>query len=463
MARLLGARILFSGHGLMKRILTIAASDSGGGAGIQADIKTITVLGGYGLSAVTALTAQNTLSVSGVHAAPPEFVQAQLDAVLADIGADAAKTGMLYNAAIINAVALAIDKYAIPNLVVDPVMRSKGGSSLLEDAAVAAFKTLLVPRSFLITPNLDEAAVLCGFPVDTLDSMKAACRAIHALGAKNVLVKGGHLAGDCIDLLFDGADFYEYAGPRFATKNTHGTGCTFSAAIATGLGQGMPLREAVGRAKEYVSTAIRFSLSLGSGHGPTNHLAWTDRNAQFYAIGLELEAAVAALRKAHIGRLMPEIQSNLGCGLLAAAAPGDVMAYPGRIIRFDDTIMTVAAPRPGGSRHIAKIILTAMKFNPACRSAMALCYEPGLIDCIRSLGFTVGEFDRREEPANVKEIEGSSLEWGTKRAIEAAGGVIPDIIFDRGDVGKEPVTRVLGTSPLDVAGKIIKIAQEYKP
>ncbi|MBN2107256.1 MAG: bifunctional hydroxymethylpyrimidine kinase/phosphomethylpyrimidine kinase, partial [Deltaproteobacteria bacterium] len=333
----------------MKRILTIAASDSGGGAGIQADIKTITVLGGYGLCAVTALTAQNTLNVSGVHAVPAAFVQAQLDSVLADIGADAAKTGMLYNAEIIKAVALAIDKYCIPSLVVDPVMRSKGGSHLLEDAAVAAFKELLLPRALLITPNLDEAAVLCGSPVDTLDSMKDACRAIHALGAKNVLVKGGHLEGDCIDLLFDGADFYDFARPRFATKNTHGTGCTFSAAIATGLGQGMPLREAVSRAKEFVSTAIRFSLPLGSGHGPTNHAAWTDRNAQFYTCGLELEAAVTALKQARIGRLMPEIQSNLGFALAAAEAPDDVMAYPGRIIRFEDAIMTVAAPRPGAS------------------------------------------------------------------------------------------------------------------
>jgi hydroxymethylpyrimidine/phosphomethylpyrimidine kinase len=401
------------------------------------------------------------VSVTAIHAVPPEFVMAQLDAVLSDIGVDAAKTGMLYNAEIIKAVALSIDKYSIPNLVVDPVMRSKGGSHLLEDTAVVAFKALLLPRALLITPNLDEAAVLCGSTVDTIDSMKAACRAIHALGAKNVLVKGGHLEGDCIDLLFDGADFYDYAGPRFSTKNTHGTGCTFSAAIATGLGQGMPLREAVARAKEYVSMAIRFSLPLGSGHGPTNHLAWTDRNAQLYTIGLELEAALTALKQARIGRLMPEIQSNLGCGLLAAATPDDVMAYPGRIIRFEDTIMTVAAPRPGASRHIAKIILTAMRFNPQYRSAMALCYEPALIDCIKALGFSVGEFSRRDEPANVKEIEGSSLEWGTRRAIETAGGAVPDIIFDRGDMGKEPVTRVLGTSPADVAAKIIKIAQEY--
>jgi hydroxymethylpyrimidine kinase / phosphomethylpyrimidine kinase / thiamine-phosphate diphosphorylase len=446
----------------MKRILTIAASDSGGGAGIQADIKTITVLGGYGLSCLTALTAQNTLSVTAIHAVPPEFLQAQLDAVLTDIGADAAKTGMLHNRETIAVVARAAGQYKIPNLVVDPVMRSKGGSCLLEDAAIEALKRELLPRAALVTPNLDEAALLCGFPVDGLEAMKAAAKSIHALGTKNVLIKGGHLAGDCIDLLFDGKEFTTFAGPRFETKNTHGTGCTLSAAIATGLGQGLLMPDAVRRAKDYVTTAIRFALPFGSGHGPTNHLAWTDRNAQFYTCGLELAAAVAALREARIGRLMPEIQSNLGYGLLAAAAPDDVMAYPGRIIRLNDSIMTVAAPRPGASRHIAKIILTAMKFNPAFRSAMALCYEPELIDCMRALGFTVGEFDRREEPANVKEIEGSSLEWGTKNAIEAAGGTVPDIIFDRGDVGKEPVTRVLGTSPADVAEKIIKIAQEYK-
>jgi hydroxymethylpyrimidine kinase / phosphomethylpyrimidine kinase / thiamine-phosphate diphosphorylase len=446
----------------MKRILTIAASDSSGGAGIQADIKTITVLGSYAMSALTALTAQNTTGVSGVHPVPPAFVEAQLDAVLADIGADAAKTGMLYNAGIIKAVALCIKKYSLTNLVVDPVMRAKGGSPLLEDTAVEVFKQHLLPLAMLITPNLDEAEVLCGFKVDTLDSMKAASQAIHKLGAKNILVKGGHLAGDCIDLLFDGSTFFEFAGPRFNTKNTHGTGCTLSAAIATGLGQGMPLREAVARAKEYVSTAIRFSLPLGSGHGPTNHYAWTDRNAQLYTCSAALDSALNLLQDARIGRLMPEIQSNLGFALAAAATPDDIVAFPGRIIRLGGSITTVSPPRPGASRHIAKIILTAMSYNPSYRSAMALCYEPKLIACIRSLGFTVGEFDRRDEPINVKEIEGSSLEWGTKNAIEAAGSTVPDIIFDRGDVGKEPVTRVLGTSPADVARKIIKIAQEFK-
>jgi len=447
----------------MKRILTIAASDSSGGAGIQADIKTITVLGGYAMSAITALTAQNTVTVSGVLAVPPGFLVAQLEAVLSDIGVDAAKTGMLYNAAIIKAVAITLDKYPIPNLVVDPVMRSKGGSPLLEEAAVETFKQLLLPRAMLITPNLDEAAVLCGFKVDTIETMREGCKAIHALGAKNVLVKGGHLPGDCIDLLFDGKYFQEFAGPRYDTKNTHGTGCTFSAAIATGLGQAMPLREAVERAKKYVSMAIRFSLPFGSGHGPTNHYAWTERGAQIYACIEALDSALALLTRARIGRLMPEIQSNLGFALASAATPDDVVAFPGRIIRLDDGITTVSPPRPGASHHIAKIILTAMRYNPACRSAMALCYTPKLIDCIRSLGFTVGEFDRREEPANVKELEGSSLEWGTKRAIEAAGGAVPDVIFDKGDVGKEPVTRVLGTNPTDVADKIIKIAQEYKP
>lgn len=445
----------------MKRILTIAASDSGGGAGIQADIKTITVLGGYALSAITALTAQNTLSVTAIHAVPPEFLQAQLDAVLTDIGADAAKTGMLHNSETIAVVARAAERYKITNLVVDPVMRSKGGSCLLEDSALETLKRELLPRAALVTPNLDEAALLCGFSVAGPEDMKKAAEKIYSLGPKNVLIKGGHLAGDCIDLLFDGTVFTTFAGPRFDTKNTHGTGCTLSAAIATGLGQGLTVADAVRRAKDYVATAIRFALPLGSGHGPTNHLAWTDRNAQLYTIGLELEAALTALKQARIGRLMPEIQSNLGCGLLAAATPEDVMAYPGRIIRFEDSIMTVAAPRPGGSRHIAKIILTAMRFNPQYRSAMALCYEPGLIDCIKALRFSVGEFSRRDEPANIKEIEGSSLEWGTRLAIETAGGAVPDIIFDRGDVGKEPVTRVLGTSPADVAAKIIKIAQEY--
>jgi len=252
------------------RVLTIAGSDSGGGAGIQADLKTVTLLGGYGMSAITALTAQNTLGVAGIHAAPPEFVAQQIEAVLCDLGADVAKTGMLFSAAIIRAVAAAVEKYALP-IVVDPVMIAKGGAALLQPEAVAALREELLPRTFLLTPNLPEAEALTGMRIADETAMAEAARRLKRMGARHVLVKGGHLPGEAVDLLLAGDALHRFAVPRVATASTHGTGCTFSAAIAALIAQGVPLAEAVGRAKIFVTRAIETALSIGAGHGPLNH------------------------------------------------------------------------------------------------------------------------------------------------------------------------------------------------
>jgi hydroxymethylpyrimidine kinase/phosphomethylpyrimidine kinase/thiamine-phosphate diphosphorylase len=252
------------------RILTIAGSDSGGGAGIQADLKTVTLLGGYGMSAVTALTAQNTLGVAAIHAAPPEFVARQIETVLSDLGADVAKTGMLFSAAIIRAVAAAVEKYALP-IVVDPVMIAKGGAELLQPEAVAALRGELIPRTFLLTPNLPEAEALTGLRIADETAMEQAARHLQRMGARHVLVKGGHLPGEAVDLLLAGDALHRFAAPRIATASTHGTGCTFSAAIAALLAQGLPLVEAVGRAKDYLTRAIETAVPLGGGYGPVNH------------------------------------------------------------------------------------------------------------------------------------------------------------------------------------------------
>jgi len=255
------------------RVLTIAGSDSGGGAGIQADLKTITVLGGYGMSAITALTAQNTVGVHGVHAVPPEFVAEQIDAVLTDIGADAAKTGMLATAEIVRVVAAALERHDVPNVVVDPVMVAKSGDALLSPDAEAVLREELLPRAALVTPNIPEAERLTGESIESLEDMERAAARLVDAGAAAALVKGGHLAGDAIDVLHDGTRIHRFPGERIPTKNTHGTGCTYSAAIATGLAQGMGLAEAVRRAKEFVARAIARSLDIGEGCGPLDHAA----------------------------------------------------------------------------------------------------------------------------------------------------------------------------------------------
>lgn len=255
------------------RVLIVAGSDSGGGAGIQADIKTVTALGGYAATAITALTAQDTTGVHGVHPVPTDFIALQMSLVLADIGADAIKTGMLGNAATIETVAGALASHAaaVP-LVLDPVMVAKGGASLLDPAAVGALRDRLLPRAFVVTPNLPEAAALTGRSLTGPDDMEAAGRDLLAMGARAALVKGGHLEGaEVVDVLVTAGGVQRFSGPRIESRSTHGTGCTLASAIACSLAQGMALPAAVARARAYVARAIATAPGFGRGHGPLNH------------------------------------------------------------------------------------------------------------------------------------------------------------------------------------------------
>ncbi len=256
----------------MKRVLTIAGSDSGGGAGLQADLKTFGALGVFGMSAVTSVTAQNTVGVTRVQDVTPEMVAAQIDAVMTDIGADAAKTGMLSNRAIVETVADAVKQHDIPNLVVDPVMVSKSGARLLHDDALEALRRKLLPLAAVVTPNLPEAAILAGCPVDDRRGVEEAARRIHDLGPRFVVIKGGHAEGALVvDSLFDGRHFEELRGERIQTTSSHGTGCTLSAAIAVYLALNVPFRQAAARAREYLVGALRSAPGLGRGAGPLDH------------------------------------------------------------------------------------------------------------------------------------------------------------------------------------------------
>lgn len=258
----------------MKKALTIAGSDSGGGAGIQADLKTFAALRVYGTSAITSVTAQNTVTVEGVYDLPPAFVEKQIDAVLKDIGADAVKTGMLSSAAIADVVCSKLDEYNLKNIVVDPVMVAKSGDYLLKEDARLVVKEKLLPLAKLITPNLDEAMVLTGMKkIENEDEMKEAAKQLKEHGSEYILVKGGHLSDDAVDILYDGNKFYRFPAVRIQTKNTHGTGCTLSAAIAAFLALGMDVPQAVEKGKKFITTAIRYGLQIGKGHGPTHHFA----------------------------------------------------------------------------------------------------------------------------------------------------------------------------------------------
>jgi hydroxymethylpyrimidine/phosphomethylpyrimidine kinase len=253
------------------RVLIVAGSDSGGGAGIQADIKTVTALGGYAATALTAVTVQNTLGVSAIHPIPLDIVRAQIETVLGDIGADAIKTGMLATAAVIETVMAALRDNRAP-LIVDPVMVAKGGAALLESDAVAALKRHVLPRATLIAPNLPEAEALTGRTIATPEAMRDALKHLLDLGPKAVLLKGGHLASNEIVDLYAGPDgTHEWHGPRIATRHTHGTGCTLASAVATGFAQGLNAVDSITRARSYVRRAIETAPGLGQGHGPLNH------------------------------------------------------------------------------------------------------------------------------------------------------------------------------------------------
>ena len=444
----------------MKKVLTIAGSDSGGGAGLQADLKAITVLGGYGMSVVTALTAQDTVRVRAIQAVPAEFIDAQLEAVLADIGADAVKTGMLASPEIVHTVAAGLRRHRVERLVVDPVIVAKGGDRLLTEEAETTLQRELLPLAYLATPNLHEAQSLCGFPVRNLEEMRNAAARLRELGTRNVLIKGGHLSGDPVDLLFDGRDFHTFERPRIATNNTHGTGCTYSAAITTLLAQGHPLKDAIGIAKDFVTRAIAAGISLGAGHGPTNPFVWISRKLERPKALTVLEQAYESLTKEVLGWIIPEVRSNFGYAIEGACERDDVAAFPGRLTEIKNRIVAVRRPEFGGSRHIARVILAAMRYHPELRSAINIRYTPDILEACRRCELRVASFSRTEEPAEVKLREGSTLEWGTERAFSASTEPL-DVVYDEGEIGKEPMIRLFGETPNDVVDKLKRVAEHY--
>ena len=254
------------------KALTIAGSDSGGGAGIQADLKTFTALKTYGLSVITSLTAQNTLGVASIYNLPLDFIEAQFDKVMEDIGCDACKIGMLSNSETILLIAKKIKQYGLNNLILDPVMIAKGGAKLLEDDAVDTLKSELLPLSLLVTPNIPEAEALSGLEIRKINDMKEASKEIIKMGCKNVLIKGGHMEStESIDIFYNGEEFTEFSAERINTKNTHGTGCTYSAAICANIANGLQIIKSIEKAKNFITNSIKQSLNIGTGHGPLNH------------------------------------------------------------------------------------------------------------------------------------------------------------------------------------------------
>ncbi|MEE2987116.1 MAG: bifunctional hydroxymethylpyrimidine kinase/phosphomethylpyrimidine kinase [Nitrospinota bacterium] len=441
--------------------MTIAGSDSSGGAGIQADLKTFAAYGIFGKTVITSITAQNTSRVVETHHQSAEVVMQQLRAVLEEGRPLAAKTGMLGDDDLVIVIARLLKRHKIRNLVVDPVFRSTSGKALLTWRGVQALRKWLLPLAVLVTPNIAEAKVLADRDIKSSGDRLKAAKAILKTGVKNVLITGGHLKGKPEDFFYDGKKVLLFESKRILKKNVHGTGCVFSAAVASGLALGKDLVSSIETAKGFINASIAGALSTGEGTLCADPLAQFYKDRDRYPLLQRTLNAAETLRKERIGFLVPEVQSNIGFALKGAQDRGDVVGFPGRIMKMEQDILIPVHPRFGGSRHVADIVLTVMRFDPDKRAVMNIKYSKTLVKVCRKLKFKIASFDRAGEPKGVRKVEGSSLEWGTEKAILEYGSV-PDIIFDRGGMGKEEMIRVIASDVEDLVQRILKIQRLFK-
>ncbi|OPX57292.1 MAG: Bifunctional thiamine biosynthesis protein ThiDN [Methanomassiliicoccales archaeon PtaB.Bin134] len=430
----------------MAVILTIAGSDSVGGAGVEADLKAISSMGAHGAVALTAVTAQNTSRVREIFPLPAEEVTAQITAVMEDACVSAVKTGMLHSARTARAVASLLADLDIP-LVVDPVLFAGVGAALHREGLVEALRKDLFPLATVVTPNREEAETLSGMTITDGGSMDRAGEAILDLGPRAVLLKGGHLQGEmAVDTLYTEEGSLELASPRLDRK-VHGAGCTLASLIATGLGLGLDEREAVKEAKRRIYDSIAMALPVGKGLLCINPLATLYKEAMGLRMVEEVRSAVEVLENRSPPELVPEVGMNVAYALPYPQGYREVCGVQGRLVRAGDRVRMAGEVRFGGSRHIARVVMSAMAADPTMRCAMNLRFSEENVRRLEESGLRVGSFERSEEPEMV-----SSMEWGTTQAIRKCGDV-PDVIFDRGGVGKEPMIRVLGRDPREVLSK----------
>jgi len=435
----------------MANALTIAGSDSVGGAGLQADLKAFEAVGVHGCSVVTCVTSQNTKGVSSIFQIPLSEVASQLDSVLEDVRLDAVKTGMLYSAEIVGLVAKKLDGLDAP-LVVDPVMAATTGSPLHRSGFVQALISKLLPTTTLVTPNLLEASMLTGIKVKDKKSARKAAEEILEMGPDAVLVKGGHLKGpESADYLVTAEGMAVFSTPRVASQ-VHGTGCAMASIIAANLALGASIEDSVRSAKVMTYKAILAREKVGKGVPCANPTAVLRIEAQKATMLEELEAAWNELEGILDSRLLPEVGSNMGFAVLGAMDPSEVAAFDGRIVRVGERAQRTGCPRFGASKHVARIVLAASAKDPEARCALNVRYSKEALLACKKARLSVSTFDRAEEPKSV-----SSMTWGVAEAIDKFGRV-PDIIYDEGGVGKEPMIRILGRSPVDVVAKLKRLA-----
>ena len=442
---------------MKKRIaLTIAGSDPSGGAGVQGDIKSFNAVGVHGLSVITCLTVQNTKKVAKISRISSETIGQQIDVLLEDVKPDSVKTGMLYDKNIISIVADRISKNEL-RTVVDPVMVATSGDILSKSDFVDAIKNKLIPITFILTPNIMEAEVLTDRKLSTLENIKKSCKDLFDLGAKNVLIKGGHFKGPMVkDVFYDGSKFNVLSLPRIDEKKAHGSGCTLSAVIAGLIAKGIKPPDAVKHAKYIIWNMIYQGYIIGKGSDVLDHsvINVCDVPLSFpsnirFSIWKDLKHAIDELLSFLPLHLVPEVGINFGYALKDAKSTEDVCAIDGRIVKTLYHPARIGEIDFGASKHIASIILAAMKYDPNTRCAMNIKFSKETIENCKKINFSIGNFNRIDEPKDLS----STMEWGTKNAISKLN-YIPDIIYDEGGLGKEPMIRILGKNPNDVICKV---------
>ena len=444
--------------------LTVAGSDSGGGAGVQADLKTFEACGTFGTSAVTAVTAQNTRGVTDSVVHDPGIVQSQVDAVASDFDVAAAKTGMLGDAQVVRAVADRLADADFP-VVVDPVVVAQSGDRLLTEAGVEAVRDDLLPQATVATPNVPEAELLAGVDIEDETDLRAAAEGVEALGPDAVLVTGGHVDGDPVDVYVGDAK-RAFTRKRVHTEDTHGSGCTLSAAIAAHLASGDPVQQAVERGVTDVLAAIESSLSLGAKSGPVDHEAIRATAASLTEsetptgepadAKMAIQAVVdvvAALERDWPTDLVPEVGTNVAVAPADADAPSDVVAVDGRLHATSRGVRAAGSVAPGASSHVARFLLGVRASDPSVCAAgnvrWAAAREATLRDC-----WGVEVLDRTEEPPDVD----GTMDWAAREAMTGREKA-PDAVLDRGVVGKEPMIRVLAADARTLLEKLQTVAR----
>lgn len=445
---------------ILRSVLSIAGSDSSSGAGIQADLKTLSSLGTYGCSAITAITVQNTKKIFEVFPIPSEIVIRQINSVLNDIRIDAIKIGMVYDGIIINKIFKILKNTNIP-IIVDPIFTSTSGKNLIKYEAIKALTKKILPIATIITPNINEATQLSGIDIKNKEDLVKSLIKMKKLGPKNVIVKGGHLLSEhSIDTLIDDKlNIIEFSNSRISIPENHGSGCNFSAALSAYISQGYEIPIACKLANEFMNTVLKNLLYIGKGYPVTDTALTTSSSAFKFHVIEELSIAINELEAiTDVGKLIPETQSNFAYAIPNATSIKEVAGIKGRIVRIDQKVKASSCIEFGATQHIASAVISYMNINPLMRAGFNIKYDKKIIELLQSF-MKVSEYDRRLEPQKLKEKEGYTIQWGVKKAIlkdkEVRG------IYHKGDIGKEPMIILFGHNPAEIVEYLRKLIEYY--